>query len=104
MRRVISRFAQSLKTWWRKKTPLERRVLFRCTILGIALTLAVVLLDEAGALDSLEQWLYDRRAADCQFFAKPPSDQIVHIDIDDRALETVGHWPWPRSRMAELLD
>ena len=31
-------------------------------------------------------------------------DQIVHIDIDDGSLATVGRWPWPRERLAELIE
>src|SRR3954470_6063018 len=101
---VISRTLQSLKGWWAKKTPLEKRVLFRCTIAGVAITLCVVLLDMFGTLDALELWLYDRRAVDCQYFTKPPTDRIVHLDIDDRSLDVIGRWPWPRSVMAQLLD
>jgi adenylate cyclase len=26
------------------------------------------------------------------------------VDIDDRSLATYGQWPWPRSRLAELVD
>jgi class 3 adenylate cyclase/CHASE2 domain-containing sensor protein len=32
-----------------------------------------------------------------------PSDRIVHLDIDDNSLETVGRWPWPRRVLAEAL-
>src|SRR5436309_1907486 len=101
---IISRIKQSIASYWRKRTPLEKRVLFRCMISGIAITLAVVLMDIAGTLDPLERWLYDRRANDCQFFLKPPSDKIVHVDIDDASLDVIGRWPWPRSEMAELID
>src|SRR3954464_15654586 len=101
---VISPLKQSLTTWWSRKTPLEKRVLFRCTIAGVAITMCVVLLDMAGTLEPLELWLYDRRATDCQYFNKPPTDRIVHIDIDDASLDTLGRWPWPRSVIAQLLD
>lgn len=36
--------------------------------------------------------------------AHPPSGDIVVIGIDDRSLEQVGSWPWPRTRHAELVD
>ena len=26
------------------------------------------------------------------------------VDIDERSLETLGQWPWPRDRLAELVD
>ena len=28
----------------------------------------------------------------------------VHLDLDDRALEVVGRWPWPRAKWARILD
>jgi class 3 adenylate cyclase/CHASE2 domain-containing sensor protein len=33
-----------------------------------------------------------------------PSDRIVHCDIDDSSIETVGRWPWPRSVLAEAVE
>lgn len=30
--------------------------------------------------------------------------RLVLVDIDDRSLESLGAWPWPRSRMAELSE
>ncbi|MEM9731883.1 MAG: adenylate/guanylate cyclase domain-containing protein [Pseudomonadota bacterium] len=29
---------------------------------------------------------------------------VTIVDIDERSLETLGQWPWPRTRMAELVD
>src|SRR5437763_7556418 len=84
-------------------TPLERKLFVRSAIVGSILTIAVMLLDAAGSLGGLEKWLYDRRARDCQFFRREPTTQLVHIDIDDRSLEAVGKWPWPRDRIAMIL-
>ena len=36
--------------------------------------------------------------------SKPPSGQIVVIGVDDRSLETIGVWPWPRQRHADLVE
>jgi CHASE2 domain-containing sensor protein len=58
----------------------------------------------AGALEPLEAWLYDFRAAHCQRFVPPPTDRVVHLDIDDGTLEAVGAWPWPRSLTAQMID
>ena len=33
-----------------------------------------------------------------------PDPRILLIDINDHALRTVGDWPWPRRRYAELVD
>ena len=39
---------------------------------------------------------------------RPPSDQVVIVDIDQKSLEEMnddaGSWPWPRSVHGELID
>src|SRR5215212_6517202 len=83
---------------------LEKKLLVSGMIVGAALTCAVVAIDAAGLLEPLENWLYDARARTCQLFAPKPTDKLVHLDIDDRAVEAVGRFPWPRARWAEILD
>ena len=83
---------------------IKRRRLIETTALGVSLTLLVLLVDHFGLLHSLDEWAYDRRVRHCQIFAPPPSDKIVHLDVDDRALEVIGRWPWPRARLADLLE
>lgn len=71
---------------------------------GALLTVVAVLVQGGGHLTRLEHVLYDRRVAYCQFSAPPPSNNFIHLDIDDNALAHVGRWPWPRSQMAEIVD
>jgi class 3 adenylate cyclase/CHASE2 domain-containing sensor protein len=85
-------------------TTTQRKLLLINGGLGICLTVLAASLDFAQQLLPLERWFYGRRALYCQFFKKPPTDKIVFLDIDQRALETIGKWPWNRSKMAELLD
>lgn len=33
-----------------------------------------------------------------------PDQRVVIIDIDERSLAQVGQWPWPRARIAALVD
>src|SRR5688500_1074566 len=89
---------------WAKLTPVERRLFVRIFITGVMLTAVVLVADGMGMLANLERWLYDKRAENCQFFTPPPSDQLVHLDIDDKAVDAIGRWPWPRSRMARIVD
>ena len=36
---------------------------------------------------------------------RPPGPQpVVIVDIDDASLAELGQWPWPRTRLAELVD
>ncbi len=86
-------------------TRIQRRLLIDTSVIGITLTLFVAILDLAtNALQSLEDLFYDSRAAYCQHWAKPPTDKLVHIDIDDASLQAVGQWPWPRTDMGQLLE
>jgi len=33
-----------------------------------------------------------------------PETPIAIIDIDDKSLSAEGHWPWPREKLAQLVD
>jgi class 3 adenylate cyclase/CHASE2 domain-containing sensor protein len=85
-------------------TRIERRVLRSSAVVGLLLTTLVLLADQFGVLRQTENWLYDLRARSFQNFVAAPTDRLVHLDIDDRALEAIGAWPWPRARLAEILD
>src|SRR3954471_23411020 len=82
----------------------ERRLLVDTSTLGIVLTLFVTFLDFSGLLAAPERFFYDFRARRCQHYSTRPTTQLVHIDIDDKSLSELGHWPWPRSRLAEIVD
>src|SRR6476646_6910324 len=82
----------------------DRHIHHRVLIAGLCATLLVLFAYGAGLFDRLEGGLYDLRAQKFQYFMPPPTDKVVHLDIDDAALEAVGAWPWPRSLMAEMVD
>ncbi len=68
---------------------------------GLVLTLAVAVLHGFNAFQRIEWhfldvWFRHLNRVDA-------GRQIVHIDIDDAALERVGAWPWPRDLQAELI-
>jgi class 3 adenylate cyclase/CHASE2 domain-containing sensor protein len=84
--------------------PARRKLLLPTLLFGAGLTLAVILLDALGWLAPLDNWFYDQRALHCQQFAPAPTTQLVHLDVDDRALDVIGRWPWPRSKLAIILD
>ena len=35
---------------------------------------------------------------------RPASGDVVLVGIDEKSVGTVGRWPWPRDRYAELVD
>ncbi len=86
------------------KRTLQQRITINSFWWGSVVVLLVVVMDLVGWLRPLEMWLYDSRAANCQTFTPQPSNQIVYLDIDDNALDTIGRWPWRRSTMASILE
>ncbi|MEX0774140.1 MAG: adenylate/guanylate cyclase domain-containing protein [Phycisphaeraceae bacterium] len=82
----------------------RRKFLFRTGLIGFLLTLLAATMLQAGLLDGLENWCYDRRARDCQFFVKPSNNRLVHLLIDDNAVATIDRWPWPRTILAQVID
>ncbi len=82
----------------------DRRLFIRSAAIGVFVTLLVLIADEVGLLNSLEDWLYDHRASFCQFTTPQPTDKLVHLDIDDAALDAIGRWPWHRAILARILD
>ena len=70
--------------------------------IGAAITLLAVITGAQKRLEQYELLSYDWRMRILNSIGA--EERIVHIDIDDGALETVGRWPWPRARLAELIS
>jgi class 3 adenylate cyclase/CHASE2 domain-containing sensor protein len=85
-------------------TRIERRVFVNSVVIGLTMTAVVLTLDIAGLLSVPENVLYDLRARFFQFHTPPPTSDLVHVDIDDKSLDTIGYWPWPRATLAEMID
>src|SRR5687768_2581536 len=83
---------------------LQRRIIFNTGLVGVLLTTVALVFQSTGLLRQPEDWLYDLRAQRFQFFTPAPTDRLVHLDIDDRALEVIGTWPWPRAWLGEIVD
>nr|WP_311529430.1 CHASE2 domain-containing protein [uncultured Ralstonia sp.] len=66
-------------------------------VLAALLTLGAVRWSVVARLDAA---LYD---AVVTLHGHAPRDDIVIVAIDDQSLEAVGRWPWPRSRLADLI-
>lgn len=85
-------------------TRTEKRLLTRTCLWGTGLTLLVATAVVGGWLQPLERHLSDRRARDFQYFHPPPTERLLHLDIDDPSLDAIGPWPWPRSVLAQIID
>jgi len=58
--------------------------------------------ERIGFVTRLDNIIYDARLA----MTMPPERErrIVILDIDEKSLGEIGHWPWSRDLMATLLD
>ncbi|MBI5233802.1 MAG: CHASE2 domain-containing protein, partial [Deltaproteobacteria bacterium] len=71
---------------------------------GLLLT-AISLLIYAAHMPFLE--LMELKAFDLQMSARddiPHRDEVVIAAIDEKSLDTLGRWPWPRTELARLVD
>lgn len=69
--------------------------------------LTLMLLHVEGAYDlgfvrRLENFTYDLRLKWTMPVERDP--RIVIVDIDEKSLQEQGHWPWPRNKLAHLID
>ena len=71
-------------------------------VIGAVITALAVLAGVRGSAEDYELISYDKRMV--WLNSIPADEKIVHIDIDDGSLETVGRWPWPRKKLAELIE
>lgn len=55
-----------------------------------------------GVLTQVENFLYDWRVRVTMPNTQDP--RVVIVDIDERSLAVEGQWPWPRDKIAILLD
>src|SRR5262245_52478983 len=85
-------------------TTARRKRLLSIVTFGTLLTLLVLAADWWDKLIPLERYLYDFRVRFCQSFSKPATNELVHVDIDDGALAQFGQWPWPRNRVAAIIE
>jgi CHASE2 domain-containing sensor protein/signal transduction histidine kinase len=71
-------------------------------LLTLLLTLfAAAALHSTSWVQQVNGWLYDKLLS---MHAKPTNPAIVIIAIDDSSVRDLGHWPWPRSVHAQLLQ
>ena len=75
----------------------------RRTALGLLtlLALAQIAVGESGWRPVRNLWFDAFQRAAPRGLASLP---VVIIDIDDESLQQFGRWPWPRTRLAQLID
>jgi len=76
------------------------------TILG-ALVLSVALAHAMGTITLTFVELVENLAYDTHLQLTMPNTvdgSVVIVDIDEESLEAEGHWPWPRNKVAHLVE
>lgn len=85
--------------------PATPRIRLRSLVEWVGLVVLAALLTVGAARWSvvarLDAALYDTVLT---LHGHAPRDDIVIVAIDDQSLDAVGRWPWPRSRLAELIS
>jgi len=67
-------------------------------------TLLVVLVDIGGGFTAWNEQILDLQQRHFPRDVTAMSPDIVMVDIDDRALERLGRWPWPRTALAGAVE
>jgi adenylate cyclase len=86
------------------KLPLRSWLRISPAFLTLAVIAVVALLVAVGApiLDLIELKTYDLRFRSRG--VRQPSSPVVIAAIDEKSLDAEGRWPWPRSKIAALID
>ena len=72
--------------------------------IALLLTLAVLGIYH---LDPYFLTILELKTLDARFLSRgkiPTSNQVVLVTIDEKSLDELGRWPWPRVHMAQVLD
>lgn len=70
--------------------------------ISIALLIAISGYQEKSFLHLFDNKFYDLFIVNT--VSPPKEDSVVIVDIDDISLDMAGQWPWPRYRIAKLVD
>ena len=85
-------------------TPAFRRLSAILPGLVLVLGLAVAIYDLRGAGSFLQNQVFDLYQQILPRSAAPAGPRAIHVDIDAETAKRYGAWPWPRKRVAELVD
>jgi adenylate cyclase len=70
-------------------------------VAGVIVVVLALFLVAPDFLNTVEARLYDLHFK--LRGVQPVSDGVVIVAIDERSLAALGRWPWPRSRLGELI-
>ncbi len=82
-------------------SPRYRRILLLCGLLP-TLAASILSITRPPSLVNLEYAVYDALVRWTP--TRPPSGQVVIVDVDEKSLASVGQWPWRRDVIGRLID
>lgn len=69
---------------------------------GVVIVFAILLFSTAtDTIDRIENTAYD---IGVRLSNKDPGDKVAIIAIDDQSIANLGRWPWPRTRLADMIS
>ena len=80
------------------KSQLSSRLIY--LVITLAISAATVAVDQWGWFKRLDNLVYDQIIT---VNTRPPAKKIAIIAIDEKSLEQIGRWPWPRELHTRLL-
>ena len=84
-----------------RRPAIRARVVVEWLLLALIGSVLVTALVLGRITERLDYIVYDHALASAE---RPPPDDIVIVAIDNRSLDEIGRWPWPRRIHAQLLD
>ncbi|HJV00808.1 MAG TPA: adenylate/guanylate cyclase domain-containing protein [Burkholderiaceae bacterium] len=84
----------------RSLRPSPRQLRWLMALVALLLTVIPEFLPGHGYF--AEEWLRDRYIR--LHTTSAPEPRVLVVDIDEASLATVGSWPWPSSRIADLVE
>lgn len=78
----------------------------RPRLMGFLVGLAITIAGCVAFVFYFHSFILELKALDERFLklsTLEPDPRIVHVDIDDSALDRVGRWPWTRDKTAALI-
>ncbi|MEQ9546389.1 MAG: CHASE2 domain-containing protein [Marinobacter sp.] len=69
--------------------------------LGLPLLAILLILQATSLPQRLDYWLYDTQITSGP---APVDDDVVIVAIDEKSLNQLGRWPWPRDNHARLIE
>jgi len=69
--------------------------------LALIVVIIFLVLAQSGLIQSLERSAYDLGVS---WSDRSPGDKVAVIAIDDESISNLGRWPWPRDRLAGMIE